>query len=395
MDSLTGEYTMVNLLPAILVGGPPHAGKSVLTYSLTQALRKRNIDHYVIRACPDGEGDWSQEIDQRAVSRIRVKGDWTQDFVKNICRDLERRHLPLLVDIGGRPEQWQSVILRHCTHSLLLLHADNENTANFWRQLAATNGLLPLAQLASALDGLSTITSETPIVMGTLVGLKRNTLAHGPLFDLLVERIVSLFSSYSSEELRRGHLDSAPGEVVDVDTLIKDWAPESKRWEPKMLVPLLDKVPQDTPLAVYGRGTNWLYAALAVHTNTEPFYQFDSRLGWVTPLPVQFGMSTSPEVQIIPDEYEHLSVLFVRPANDHIDYEQVKDLSFPPLSSKQGLILSGKLPLWLVTALVRLYNDVGTPWIACYYPQLEGAIVVVSHIEAHAIGDIIPLPAMP
>src|SRR2546421_405985 len=36
---------MVNLLPAILIGGPPHAGKSVLAYSISQALRKRNVDH--------------------------------------------------------------------------------------------------------------------------------------------------------------------------------------------------------------------------------------------------------------------------------------------------------------------------------------------------------------
>ena len=46
---------------AILIGGPPHSGKSVLTYSLTQTLRQQGIDHYVLRACPDGEGDWSNE----------------------------------------------------------------------------------------------------------------------------------------------------------------------------------------------------------------------------------------------------------------------------------------------------------------------------------------------
>src|SRR6266849_6431229 len=102
---------MFNPLPAILIGGPPHAGKSVLTYSLTQALRKRNIDHYVIRACPDGEGDWSQEIDQDAVRVIRVKGTWMPSFVERVCRDLERRHFPLLVDMGGRPEAWQTCIL--------------------------------------------------------------------------------------------------------------------------------------------------------------------------------------------------------------------------------------------------------------------------------------------
>src|SRR2546423_15686315 len=113
---------MVNLLPAILIGGPPHAGKSVLTYSISQALRKRNVDHYVIRACPDGEGDWSQEIDQRAVSRLRFKGDWTPDFVKRICRDLERRHFPLIVDIGGWPGQSDMVLFLLFIASLFLLH---------------------------------------------------------------------------------------------------------------------------------------------------------------------------------------------------------------------------------------------------------------------------------
>ena len=383
---------MVNLLPAILIGGPPHAGKSVLTYSISQALRKRNVDHYVIRACPDGEGDWSQEIDQRAVSRLRFKGDWTPDFVKRICRDLERRHFPLIVEIGGRPEQWQTVIFRYCTHFLLLLHPDNEETANFWRRHIAAYGLLPLAQLYSVLDGISTISSETPIITGTLVRLHRNTLAQEPLFNLLVERIASLFTSYSSEELRRVHFDSAPGELVDVDMLIQKWAPQSKLWRPGMLSPLFKKVPQDRPLAVYGRGTNWLYAALAIHSNVEPFYQFDSRLGWTTLLPVQFGLSRSPEVQIDSGEYNHLTVLAVHPASDHIDYEQVKYLAFPPISTDRGFILSGKIPFWLVTAVVRLYHGAGLPWIACYHPQLEGAVIIYSRTKTYAPGDIILMP---
>src|SRR5260370_8438800 len=95
----------MNLLPAILFGGPPHAGKSVLFYSLAKALRERGIPHYAIRACPDGEGNWFYELDQDKVRLIRVKGEWTSDFVKRMCLDLARRHLPLLVDIGGAPTE--------------------------------------------------------------------------------------------------------------------------------------------------------------------------------------------------------------------------------------------------------------------------------------------------
>src|SRR5256886_10074993 len=191
----------MNLLPAILFGGPPHAGKSVLFYSLAKALRDRGIPHHALRACPDGEGNWFHELDQDKVRLIRVKGEWTPDFVKRICLDLERRHLPLLVDLGGRPTAQEMCLFRNCTHFLLLLRADQEENANIWRHLVKVNGLLPLAELDSQLQGTSHMDDDGPVIKGTLAGLERGSLMHGPLFDALVERIALLFTSYSLEEL--------------------------------------------------------------------------------------------------------------------------------------------------------------------------------------------------
>ncbi len=126
---------MVNPLPAVLIGGPPHAGKSVLTYNLTQALRQREIAHYVLRANPDGEGDWSQEMNQNIVDLVRVTGKWTPDFVTRMCVDLERRQLPLLVDTGGLPTEKEIALFRLCTHSLLLLRTDKEDDTQRWHKL--------------------------------------------------------------------------------------------------------------------------------------------------------------------------------------------------------------------------------------------------------------------
>src|SRR5258708_33552821 len=95
----------MNLLPAILFGGPPHAGKSVLFYNLAKVLRERGIPHYAIRACPDGEGNWFYELDQDKARLIRVKGEWTSDSVKRMCLYLERGHLPLPADISGLSAQ--------------------------------------------------------------------------------------------------------------------------------------------------------------------------------------------------------------------------------------------------------------------------------------------------
>lgn len=86
----------MNPFPAVMIGGPPHSGKSVLVYALSQA----QVAHYVLRACPDGEGDWSQETSQDQVRLLRQKGQFSDEFVERVRRDIERRHLPSLVDVG-------------------------------------------------------------------------------------------------------------------------------------------------------------------------------------------------------------------------------------------------------------------------------------------------------
>jgi CRISPR-associated protein Csx3 len=386
---------MVSLMPAVLIGGPPHAGKSVLTYSLTQALRTHHVDHYVLRACPDGEGDWSQEIDQNSVRLIRMKGKWTDTFVKRICRDLEHRHLPLLVDVGGLPTEDQMGILRQCTHSVLLLHSDDPTSAAFWRHLVEINGLLPLAMLYSERQGTTQITAAEPVIEGTMVGLERGSLASGPLFELLVARLASLFA-YDPKELEKTHLDMAPTElVVNLGTFIQAWAPETKRWKPEMIPALLAELPTNTPLAVYGRGPNWVYGALVMQTGTQPFYQFDSRLGWVAPPLLQISTTaerSSPDLHMRLDEYQDATMLKIDIVTKYLDYTEAENLSFPPLPVDRGLILSGVVPHWLLTALVRLYSGTGVAWIACHQPQLGGAVVVTSRTTNHIPGDLISLP---
>lgn len=379
-------------LPAILIGGPPHAGKSVLTYSLTQALRKRSIDHYVIRACPDGEGDWSQEIDHEAMRMLRIKGQWKHEFVHRICYALDHRHFPFLVDMGGRPTEWQISIIRRCTHSLLLLRPDDEAATSFWLQLVKDCRLHPLARICSVVYGASVVVSRFPVIEGTLSGLNRHTMAYGALFDILVERIHTLFAAYSAQELRQEYFKNAPGKVIDLDDCLQVLAPQAERWEPRMLQPLLGMLPSHVPLAIYGRGSNWLYGALADYAFPQLFYQFDPRLGWITPPQLTIGAET-PLVSITLHEDNKVTVLSVRLPDDYLDYTMADQLPFPPLPREKGVILTGKLPHWLVTALVHFYNTVvGVSWVACYSPQLESAVVVASRQATRVPGDLVRLP---
>ena len=388
---------MVNRLPAVLIGGPPHAGKSVLFYSLTHALRERGIRHHAFRACPDGEGNWSQESDETTVSQIRMptKGEWPATFVERICLDLEHRCFPLLVDMGGRPKESQLCILRQCTHCLLLLRADREDYTRLWQRLIEESGLSPFAQIESQLEGTSTIHAQTPILIGTLTDLVRNeiTSAKGPLFDALIERIARLFNSATTHELEEAFLEHSPTKlVINLYASLNVIAPSTIRWEPEMLPIFLTGVPTDVPLSVYGAGPSWVYAAISAHTYQQPLYQFDPRLpfGWIQPLHLQLSTEQSPEILVKTLEHQDVTVLSLQIPSKHLNYFQPGLLPFPPVRSDNGLIIDGITPFWLLTALVRLYVEAGVAFIAVYYPQSQRAIIVYSRVEKYNPGDTIP-----
>ncbi len=390
---------MVNLLPAVLVGGPPHAGKSVLLYQLRRALRERQVEHYLLRACPDGEGNWFHEGEPDMVGTIRVKldGPWPSTFVERICQDLEHRCLPFLVDMGGNPQPSQECLLRFCTHSILLLREERADATNRWQHLVEENNLLPVARLSSQRVGDSIITARSPLLQGTLTGLERHALYAnlGPVFEELVQRIADLFISYNLLDRKQTFLENAPTELVlDLDTELRAFTTTSRDWKPAMLPQLLERIPAHVPLAVYGVGPNWLYAALAAHTSQYPFYLFDPKLpfGWIQPAQVYLGTKAHPEVQIIPLSYPEMTVLKISFPNDHLGYFQLDPLALPNVSKEKGLLIDGRTPYWLLTALVRFYKAAGVPWIAPFYVPANAAIVAYTHGETYRPGDLVLKP---
>ncbi|NJL33171.1 MAG: hypothetical protein HC893_04105, partial [Chloroflexaceae bacterium] len=202
---------MAPLFPALFLGGPPHSGKSTLLYRLSHALRERGVEHYALRASPDGEGDWSQETapDQVRVLRMRAKTDWTPQFAERMSRDIDRRHLPLLVDVGGKVSPETERIAAVCTHGILL----SNNTAAFseWTALLMQQGRMVIAEIVSQLDGPQIVTQTTPILRGTLSGLQVGQSSDGVCFDALLT-LVQRYMSYPPDTLYQTHRNA-----VDVD----------------------------------------------------------------------------------------------------------------------------------------------------------------------------------
>lgn len=373
-------------LPAIAIGGPPHSGKSVLTYSLTQLLRDQRIEHYVLRACPDGEGDWSNEATPQTVQAIRQKGKFTTTFLANVCEALQKRHLPLLVDVGGKPTEADEAIFRLCTH-LVIVSATAEGM-NEWREFATRLGLPIIAELESALVGEEALDGTYPLLRGRLVGLERGRRVTGTLLEHLAGVVRSLFA-LKPGELRQLHLAMAPAELtVDLDRVAATLnLMPGDQWRPSHIPAVLDYVPAQTPLAIYGRGVNWLYAALALHTWPAAFYQFDARLGWVKPADFRpTPAAQPPHFRCIPIVEPHYTRVMVQIPDTYLDYAAIQGYAIPAIALDRGVVLDGKAPYWLLTGLAQAYSD--APWVAVYQPQIGDVVVLSRHVEFQVGGKL-------
>jgi CRISPR-associated protein Csx3 len=369
-----GETSM-NTFPAIIIGGPPHSGKSVLTYLLTQQLRAWKIDHYVLRACPDGEGDWSQEAPPPTVQLLRHKGQFSAAFVDHICHDLERRHLPLLVDVGGKPTSDQERIFDLCTHAVLIAN-DTAGLAE-WRARAERHGLAIAAELHSTLGGIDAIDATTPVLRGQVADLVRHTATPGVTVTALAERLRDLFS-YDAAELSQQHLRRAPTELAVDLAQLAAWLhlPATPNcWQPAHLPAALAYLPVEA-ISIYGRGPGWLYAALALHSAPHPIYLFDARLGWTAP--VKLMRADGARAQHITwriesgDGYTYIDL---KPAEPYLDYAAMNETVLPRLPIDQGVVLGGKIPHWLLVGAALAYRD--HPWLAVFQAQFSDVATVV------------------
>jgi CRISPR-associated protein Csx3 len=359
----------------------------VLTYSLTRALRQQEIPHYVIRAYPpDGEGDWFQAGDQTFVRHVRVKGARSEDWLPLLIRDIANRHLPLIVDMGGLPTAEQEALLDACTHAVLLTRDAVSHQA--WQTRTARHGLVLLADLQSDLTGVPRLEIEAPVLRGTLTGLERGTTASGSVFTALVERLAALFSP-AAQGLRRRHLRQAPVELaVDLEQLAAHFDLDPHAWPPGALPQVLDYLPARRPLGLYGRGPNWLYAAVALHAVPAPFYLFDVRLGWIRAPHLRHADVVVDDRWTLTSRRLSPGVVWeIQLLDAYLDYREAVHLRLPAPPTDRGLILSGRLPHWLWTALVRASVD--APWMAVFQPQLRGAVVV------HGMGNYAPGTVMP
>jgi CRISPR-associated protein Csx3 len=153
-------------------------------------------------------------------------------------------------------------------------------------------------------------------------------------------------------------------------------------------------LPTNTPLALYGVAPNWVYATVAAATYPQTLYQFDPALpfGWIQPLAVEASQNQHPDAQTFLSSDSAVTILKIQIPNTRLEYFQTESFPLPHVPSAQGLIIDGRIPYWLLTAVIRHFRDQCLPWLATYYAPLSQAVVVYSRTDKYHLGDLIAMP---
>lgn len=368
---------MTNLFPAILVAGPPHSGKSVLAYLLSQRLRAAQVAHILLRAAPDGEGDWSYQCPDEVRIHQRRKGIYTLDLIEDLLGAIRSRSLPMLVDIGGRPRDSQFRLLDACTHVVhLWREADDRQEWETWLE---PRSLIPIASLHTQLAPPDYSEPGAGPLRGVITGLDRGNPQPGPLFEQILQRVQGI-CAYPPEALEAEHLRQAPAGVPQLTvTQLADeigvlQGPTKLWWAPEHLDLVRAWLPAGQPLAFYGPGPLWLYAGIAARVAPATLYVFDARFyGWMQPPPVILNSHQANEEFTLTVEpaADHVCVRFDLLPQHHVLHP--RPLHVPPLPADAHVVLDGKMSTWVITALAQALRE--QPCLAAHDPRLSQNVV--------------------
>lgn len=142
--------------------GPPNSGKSVLLRAVHEQLRRLapeefQRDTFLLRACPDGEGNWFGEIAADLAATLRYKNRWDDDFVTAMTAQigtLAASKRLLLVDLGGRIDRRAQAILNCCTSAVIV--SRDPAAVSEWRGALQASDV----DVVAVIESVQTVTRE-------------------------------------------------------------------------------------------------------------------------------------------------------------------------------------------------------------------------------------------
>ena len=423
-----------------IVCGPAHSGKSVFIANLIYRLPSDSST--TIRACPDGEGTWSNNKNQQEVSNVRKKGKFTKEFIENSCKAIDNQTSDIvLVDVGGVMTKENRKIFRHCDNFIVL--SSNEKLKQKWLRYGQYLGLEcigcidsalegkekiysrePYLQgkivqylglecigcIDSALEGKEKIYSREPYLQGKIVGLERGEkLENSELLKTIVSDIVE---KSKQEKTKKTETQSFNGVIIEnmelatkignvTETLTEqgnvikhtEWSPSHI---PQVYKIINKEINSKDEVRIQGIRPNFLITAICKacqKQGVKKISAFDIRSNQYIPIrqlpkkrgiKIKNGLSYNVILQEQNLYIQYILTLNIDLLQDNYTLEDYSKCILPQINERKNLYLSGRLPNWLIASITNSYNS-----NRIYTFQPGRGFSCVSSIDERDLGTVV------
>ncbi len=381
--------------------GPPHSGKSVFIANL---INKLPTDAYtIIRACPDGEGNWSNNKNQKETSIVRKKGKFTKSFIEDTCKAIDNQtNKIVLVDVGGIMSKENEEVFKHCD-SFVVLSSD-EKKKEEWLKFGQELGLECLGSLDSSLEGQEEIYSRQPYLQGKIVGLERGEfLKNSQVINAIISDIVKK-SRYEEKSEKKD--TNFIGTMIDdtelgfdlgygKEILTEDGTPiKQVKWSeealPEIYKNIKEKVNIKQPIRINGIRANFVLCGIckALKKNgAQAISIYDARTKQYIPIKSLSKKKRLKQTEgLLYNIIENKENIFmdIDVTKEQYSLEDYDQCILPQIKENKNLYLSGRIPLWLLASISSSYDS-----NKIFTFQPGKGFTCISSIDAKELGTIV------
>lgn len=365
----------------IIICGSPHSGKTVFTTSLYTMLPQKYTS--IIRACPDGEGVFSNNQKQNMIQLTRRKGKMTSDFVEAVKGRIVKETAPIvLIDVGGLQSKENEDIFSQADCAIIL--DKSQEGIESWRDFCLKQNLKILAEIQSKLGEpvKEPIETDEDTLKGTIFNLQRG---ENKVHD---EVILRLYRKIYEIALEKGLVQKGK-ELLSKDNVLNmrkvaeglgmmkndniEWIPNKAN---EIHYYTKGFVQEKKELKLFESRANWttgIVCEVAQNEGVEDIELYDARQDrYIRTQKLAISddikskdIAVARKNVVLPDK---ISLYITQTGNATIMQfelnpnrlilpEDMSRIQLPNINPTGKLYISGRLPLWLFASISRTYHN--------------------------------------
>ena len=365
----------------VVICGSPHSGKTVFVTNLYKMLPQKYTA--IVRACPDGEGVFSNNQEQEQILLTKRKGKMSEEYIKCVKERIENETAPIvLIDVGGLRSRENEEIMEKCNAAVIL--DKSEEDIEHWKRFCMKNNLDILAEIKSkrGQEEKSYISQFNPHIKANISNLERGQDKFEDITLLTLRKRIFDIALQKGLE-RKGQELLTENDVLDMRKVAKDLKmlrDDNIYWEESRANEIYSYLngfmKGRENIKIFEARANWMVGLITdiaqkngienieLHDATSNKYFLNRRIKKEMKKPIsntngieKYDIIRGKVRLYIKQKRDSIIMQFELNPKTYLNKEDIEKMTLPDIDENNELYISGRLPLWLFDSISRTYNN--------------------------------------